>query len=87
MAKGSRELVWEEAEEGGEDRVNYKGRATEIRAGHRLVRRIEGYSIGFDDLKRSSAAEVIILKGPKVGNRDGKTLEYDDMGSDQRKLV
>ena len=78
MTKGGRELVWEEAEEGGEDRIYYKGKATEIRAGHRLVRRIEDYGIGFDDLKRLSTAEVIILKGPKVGNRDGERLEYDD---------
>lgn len=62
-----------------------KGRVSTIKAGPRLVRRIEQQGLGFEDLRRDGSHEVIILKRPRESIWDrGAWVEYRDSDETRR---
>ena len=79
MTKGTRELVVSE----GDDKAIWKGTATVIWPGQRLISRMDLVQ-GFDDFTRSESEEIIILKSekpkthPAAKKKSGKRLEYED---------
>jgi hypothetical protein len=60
-------------------------RRTTIRAGERLVSRIEDYGLRLEDLGKENDGEVIILRRAKVGFWDeGDLIEYEDTEQTRR---
>ena len=75
MEKGERTFTIKE------DDLSYhvEGKQTLLRAGPKLLSRIQRFGITFKDIGRSPDEEVIVLKGPKTrSDRPGPLVEYQD---------
>mgnify|MGYP005992772143 CR=1 FL=1 len=76
---GYRELQWTVESEGQASKAYWKGTATVLGVGARLLTRINDLNLGLDDFTRSDDEEVIILKGHKgPRGQDAAREAYDD---------
>ena len=77
LEKGYRtqEFIWDEENPS----TRYVGRRSTLTAGPRLIARIEQHDLSFEDLGRSDAEEIIVLKAAKGHpNDEPRYIDYED---------